>query len=133
MAEEKKKRKTLFHVGDVVKLKLGSELNEAPPMKVMRIVWATNADGSLKKRKVLLENGKEVENNVLDGILCGWYATYTDSHGNTRQGEYLEKIFDSRDLVKVKRTAQYYLELAKDELYDDKISVELINKILERL
>jgi hypothetical protein len=127
-----KKRKVMFHINDTVKLK-GVPFDQSPSMRVTGIIWDTNPDGSLKKRVVELENGEKVENNVLKGIQCGWYTKYTDPMGHTTEGEYIEKNFDSRDLVKESRTGEYYLQLAKDALYGNTEIIKRINEILEML
>lgn len=130
--EKNKKRKVIFHINDTVKLK-GIPFDQSPSMRVTGIIWDTNPDGSLKKKVVQLENGEKVETNVLKAIQCGWFTRYTDPMGYTREGEYIEKNFDSRDLVKENRSGEYYLQLARDAFYGNTEIVKRINEILDLL
>jgi hypothetical protein len=130
----KERRRVFFHKGDVVKLRV-LDMSEPPEMIVKEIVWETNQDGSIVTRPTTLDSGEVVNNKVLKGVICGWYSQYRDPLGNLRTGEYIEKLFDTRELVKVNRLASYYgelteLALLKEQRYD---LAEEIRKLLKKI
>lgn len=112
----KDRHKVYFKKGDVVLFKGFEKEENQKEMKVLSLVWQTNADGSIK-----MTNGKK----QLEGVVVQWF---------TEDGHSVEKIVDSRSLYKKEYSGAYYLTEAKKKFYlEGKLElVEEINKILDK-
>lgn len=126
---KEEKNKVYFHVGDIVGIK-GIPQSENLTMKVTKIVWATNDDGSLKRKEI----GNQVFANILDGILVGWFTSYEKENGDIVSGDWIEKLFDTRDLYIVERSTLYYLQEAKRKAVKEcPYLIPEINKLIDKL
>lgn len=98
------KEMIFFHVGDLVRFKGLSDIDENSPVMVVRkIVWKTDESGNI------LTKGNSGSSKILDGLL----VQYINSYGVT-----VSQMVSTKEVFRIELGYLYHLDAAKRAAYE---------------